>query len=184
MIFVGIDPGLHGAFAALDDAGDVVTVLPIPIIRPEEGRADYDLVACRALFGGYRAVQLHVTVEKLWPLPARFKRKGGKEQEGGTIANYNRGVSRGWAWMLTALQIPYELVPPQAWQRVMLAGIPGEDTGQRSILAAKKRWPRVDLRRSERARIDDDGKSDALLLAEFGRRKRMGGEVFAAAMRT
>jgi hypothetical protein len=52
----------------------------------------------------------------------------------------------------------------------MLEGTQGDDTKQRSIIAAKRLFPEVSLRRTERSRKDDDGISDAILLAEYGRR--------------
>lgn len=66
---------------------------------------------------------------------------------------------------------------------LMLAGTMGDDTGQRSIVAAKRLWPRQDLRRTPRSRKDDGGFSDALLIAELARRYRLGGDVFAATER-
>jgi len=65
-------------------------------------------------------------------------------------------------WMLTALEIPYQLVAPQTWQRAMHAGTPGSDTKQRSILAAQRLFPSVDLRRNRKGRRPDDGLADAL----------------------
>jgi hypothetical protein len=183
MLHAGIDPGLRGGLAVLEDSGQVVAVVPIPTTLSDTGREQYDLPACRGLFAGFPRVELSVMVEKLQPLPSVFNRKDGVKQQSGGIANFNRGLSHGWAWLLTGLGIPYELVPPQTWQRVMLQGIPGTDTKARSILAAKNLWPRVSLLRSDRSRVESDGLSDALLLAEYGRRQRMGGEVFAAAAR-
>jgi len=57
------------------------------------------------------------------------------------------------------------------------------DPKERSVAMAKKLWPRTSLNRTARARTDDDGLAEALLLAEYARRTYQGGDVFAAAAR-
>jgi len=84
-------------------------------------------------------------------------------------------VQSGFAWLLEALEIPYQLVSARTWQKSMLAGTSGADTKQRSILAAGRLFPGVNLKRSARARKADDGIADALLLAEYARRTKNGG---------
>lgn len=166
MIYIGVDPGKQGAVAVIK--GDDVDVLPMPIIPGNKrARDEYDLVTIRdGLQTWKKEGAVFLTVEKLQPLPPKF---------GGGIANFNRGCCVGWAWMLTALAIPYQLVSPRTWQKVMHAGTPGADTKQKSILAAHRLFPGVHLRRSEKSRKLDDGMADALLLAEYGRRTHNGG---------
>ena len=65
--------------------------------------------------------------------------------------------------------MPIEVVSPTSWTKEMLRGVPGDGKG-RNILAAKRLFPDVDLRKSDRARVDHDGICDALLICEFGRR--------------
>lgn len=166
MISVGVDPGKRGALAyiiSITSIEDKVVAHaePIPIIPGrKKNRDEYDLVAIRDWLKR-RKGDVFVTVEKSQPLPPKF---------GGGIANYQRGCSTGWAWMLTALSISYQLVAPRVWQKVMHLGTSGDDTKQRSIIAAQRLFPGVDLRRSERSRNLDDGIADSLLLAEYGRR--------------
>jgi hypothetical protein len=174
----------------IDEGGQVLEILATPMIA---GGKQYDLPAIAAILRNRADPRrpdrgLFVTVERLQPMPMRFAKKGGRADDadanvGGTIANFNRGVAQGWAWMLAAFRIPHELVLPQSWQRTMLAGLPGPDTKTRSILGAKRAWPGVSLLRTERSRKDDDGFADALWLAEHGRRRQHGGVVFAAAAR-
>lgn len=195
MIYVGVDPGKAGAVAVLDEAGQLLELFATPMIpgpmilrkngKKTRGPDDYDLTLIARFFRDRvdRARPdrgMFVTVERLTALPAFARGRDGKvEQKGGTLANFNRGVSLGWAWMLTAYRIPFQLVRPQEWQRQMLGGMPGKDPKPKSITAAKRTWPDVSLRRTSRAKTDDDGLSDALWLAEFGRRARVGGPVFA-----
>jgi hypothetical protein len=162
-LYIGVDPGKQGAIAVVDDAGRCLSVVPMPVISG--GRGELDLVAIRDLLRGDGSPRF-VSVEKLQPLPRSM---------GGSAANFARGLSRGFEWMLVALGIPYQLVAPQVWQKAMHAGTSGEDTKQRSIVAAQRLFPGVQLRKSERCRKAHDGLCEALLLAEYGRRVRQGG---------
>lgn len=179
MLFIGIDPGKEGGIAVLDDARRIRDLIPMPVVKAgRKGRPDYDLPVLRDLLLVWRHEGPFVTVEKLAPMPPMLRQKGGAMKGAGTsIVNYQRGVSRGWEWMLVALKIPYQVVAPQSWQRAMLDGISGDNTKQRSILAAKQLFPTVDLRRPGAKTKLSDGLSDALLLAEYGRRKQ-GGMLF------
>jgi hypothetical protein len=192
MLFVGVDPGKKGAIAMLDDAGAVVELLATPMIRREGEREKYNLAAIAEVFRSRcdrtkPGRGLFVTIEKLGPMPMRFAKKGGREDDddanvSGTIANFNRGLSWIYPAMLEAFRIPYQLVVPQTWQRTILAGLPGKDPKPKSIALARKVWPNVDLRRTLRSEGPDDGKTDALHMAEFGRRTCAGGAMFAAAV--
>ena len=173
LIYIGIDPGKKGALALIN--GECASVEPIPIIQGgKRARDEYDLVAirdwllkCKELSKRVSPglILMLVTVEKSQPLPPKF---------GGGISNYHRGCSTGWAWMLTGLGIRFQLPPSRQWQKVMHLGTSGDDTKQKSIVAAQRLFPDVSLRRTEKCRKLDDGLADALLLAEFGRRTDYG----------
>lgn len=95
------------------------------------------------------------------------------------------GILKG---LLMANKIPYHLVPPKTWQKEMWDNkdlvvsyktmtVKGKDiskkdvnTKQTSINAAKRIFPNIDLRKTERCKKNDDNKADSLLLAEYGRR--------------
>jgi len=161
-LYYGVDPGHDGAIAIVDQNGKVVDLRPMPLITGKD-RDEFDLPAiCDALIGLHPDKTRFVTVERSQPLPKGM---------GGGIANFARGVARGFAWMLTALRIPYQLVSPQTWQREMHTGTMGEDTKQKSIVAAQRLFPGVSLIRTARSKKAHDGFADALLLAEFGRRR-------------
>jgi hypothetical protein len=72
--------------------------------------------------------------------------------------------------MLTALEMPYQLVSPRVWQGAMHVGTPGADTKQRAVLAAQRLFPGVDLRRGGKGQRADHNVAESVLLAEFGRR--------------
>lgn len=93
--------------------------------------------------------------------------------------------------LLIANKIPYHLVPPKKWQSEMwdnkdmvvtykLVTIRGKvvnkkevNTKQTSFNAAKRIFPEVDFRKTERCKNYDDNKVDSVLLSEYGRRKNL-----------
>lgn len=164
VIFLGIDPGKAGGLAWISRLGTVLEVAATPLL-PGRGAGEYDLATIRTmLMGRSRVDDLRAFVELLPDLPPGL-------QFGGMKAARARGVAEGWAWALAMLCVPYELVKPKNWQKVMLADIPGEDTKARSIIAAQRLFPGADLRPTPRCRKPSDGISDALLIAEWGRRR-------------
>lgn len=69
--------------------------------------------------------------------------------------------------LLTAYSIPYELVTPQKWKKEFQ--ITGDKNS--SIDVCKRLFPYVNLRKTERCKKDHDGMAEALLMAEYAKRK-------------
>ena len=176
--FLGVDPGKDGGLALLDERG-----LPIPeflrktpIITGK--RKEYDIPGMGKLLSeivdhaDVEDAVLVVILEKQQALPPSFKGRGGVEIRGGSAANYQRGFGFGlWQGLCVGKKISYEVVTPQSWQKAMLFGTSAQNTKQASVIVAKRIWPGVDFRRSTRARIADVGLTDAILIAESGRRR-------------
>jgi hypothetical protein len=171
---IGIDNGKDGAIVVLDEKGHVVSKTKTPILKSgtkggkKLGRDEYDIVGMKALLTGIALPDNDIVVflEKAQPMPAMM---------GGVAANYQRGLSYGlWQGLLVGLGISYEVYGPQAWQKVMLAGINAEDTKQAALIAAQRLWPKEDWRKSALAKKADEGFIDAVLICEFGRRSRVG----------
>lgn len=97
--------------------------------------------------------------------------------------------------IVVAAGYPHTLVQPKKWQKEIYQGIPeirkppvmikkgkmaGQmkkgnlDTKAMSLLAAKRLFPTLDLRASERCKKAHDGIVDALLIAEYGARQYAG----------
>lgn len=82
--------------------------------------------------------------------------------------------------LLCGIGIAYELVPPKVWQREMWAHSDKVykdgrrvDPKKTSVRAASRLFPDVDFRRTERSKVIDDNKCDAMLICEYGRRRNM-----------
>lgn len=172
---LGVDPGLKGGLALL--ASGAVRVHPMPVIEGKNGRPAYDvpgLIRLLQSMTGDGPLRQHVVafVERLGPMPPMIARAGGRMAgAGGGQANYQRGrASMLFEALLPAMGIEFHLVGAKQWQDEMLP-LRGGDTGERSILAARKLFPDVSLYPSSRSRKPSDGLADALCLADFGRRK-------------
>ena len=179
MILIGADPGVEGAIAVLGGpVGDAV-VYPMPVTKPAKGRARgvYDLARILRLLAASTGTgvativrpPVRVWIENLHAMPMKA---------GGSKANYGRGRAVAVLEMAcVALGLPYELVPPQRWQRAICPG--RGSTKGRSVAAARRLFPGVSLLPTVRARKAHDGLADALCIAEYGRRQLAGGELFA-----
>lgn len=146
MIYIGIDPGKKGAYAWYTDG--VMRVRKWDdnyFARDMHWLASVDdrLMAC---------------VEKVGAMPGQ-----------GTVSMFSFGQSFGFILgVLTAFGIPYQLVPPRKWKAEY--GLLNTQK-QASVDVAKRLFPEVSFLPTERCRKESDGMSDAVLMAEYARRK-------------
>ncbi len=157
---LGIDPGLKGGLAALTRDGVITLTTPMPVTRGNGSKSEIDVPALASTLRGLvteHGVAL-VVVEHVGAMPKQ-----------GVVSTFTFG--RGFGEVLGVvgtLGLPLELVRPQAWRKVVLAGA---GPGKAAALAyARRRFPRADLRATPRSWTPSDGICDALCLAEFGRR--------------
>lgn len=153
-----MDCGLDGAVSALNVIGgilDAVESWHVPIVT-KEGKKEYDLDSMRGLLWNARGF---LVIERQQAFPGQ-----------GVVSTFKTGRGYGlWEGVAVGLGIDYVTVRPRVWQTEMIPGKAGE-TKQRSIAKAHELFPDVSLRISPRHRVDHHGKSDSLLIAEWGRR--------------
>lgn len=156
---VGCDPGLNGGFCILTlstksfRAEDIVFEY-FPTIGSE---IDFQKLAY--IFACLH--DCHAILEKVNAMPGQ-----------GVCSMFKFGrVYGALQAMLSAHRIEYTEVTPQKWQAEMLSGIPviqktsgRKDTKKMASLAAQKLFPSLEIPKKH------DGLTDALLLAEWGRR--------------
>lgn len=160
MTIIGIDPGLTGGIAIIQDNAPV-WVRPMPTLPSPKGKGR---VLDRSMIVNLIRDELdnrpRVYIERQQPMP-----KQGIVSTGVTMEGY------GWLQgMCEALLIPLNIVPAKHWQREMLNGVSTGDTKAASIVQAGRLFPGVNLRPTERSK-PSHGMSDALLIAEYGRRQ-------------
>lgn len=168
MIVVGIDPGQAGGIAVLGGPEPLVYSMPM-------AGGDYDVPAIYKILRGAEVAarplgQIVAFVERCATMPSFIAGRAGGQGNGGK-ANWWRGNSSGtFRTLLAVMEIRREVIAPQTWQDELLP-LRGGSTKARSILQARKLFPGVSLYATARSRKESDGLSDALLLAEFGRRR-------------
>lgn len=150
MIYIGIDPGQRGGYAIIAESETGKAVFAYPW---DDTFFAYEMSALMwKKDDGVTAV-----VEKVGARPGQ-----------GVTSMFNFGKNAGYIeGVLSALGIPYQLIPPATWKKEF--SLIGKDK-QASIVTCHKLFPDVDLKRSDRCRTDSDGKAEALLICEWGRR--------------
>lgn len=171
-MYIGIDPGKKGFICTI--SVDLIYFEPIPLIGKEVDLNELSNVIrnIKGIAESYQ-MKIHCVIEDVH---AKF----GSSAKATFSFGYVCGATEA---MLIAHDIPYTKVNPKKWQKEMWEGIPVQkkpsssgktmvnDTKLMSLMAAKRLFPEVDLRASNRSKIPHDGKVDSLLLAEYCRRK-------------
>lgn len=148
MIYIGIDPGKDGAMAAIWDGEGEGRCIEITPFSPDGYRN-----ALMEAFG----TDCVCCLERVGPMPKQ-----------GVTSTFNFGENFGFIQgLLTAYRIPYELVTPRKWKGEFQ--ITGDKNS--SIAVCKRLFPNVSLHRTDHCRKDDDNMAEALLMAEYARRK-------------
>jgi len=157
MLICGVDPGKKGGMVILDGSGSIVAKATMFLVN----KTEFDPVAYSAFLKNDRYSVDHVLVEKVSAMPGN-----------GNVSMFTFGQAFMFCQLVPKmLQIPITLVTPQMWQKVMHVGIEKTiEPKKRSLIAACRLFPNLDLRASERCSVQHDGLVDALLLAEWGRR--------------
>jgi crossover junction endodeoxyribonuclease RuvC len=155
VIVLGIDPGLKGALAWIEGTR-VVALEDMPtfqVMRGGKPRDTIDVHGLARLMGQHAA-------EVCW-----FEQVGGMQGDGPAAA-FQFGRAAGAAEAIAkASGCRFETVTPPVWKKAM--GLIGTAKDQ-SRAKATSLFPAV---AGDLARKMDDGRAEALLLAEYGRRK-------------
>ena len=147
MVYIGIDPGKGGALATINGIGDVF-IYPFDKEVYKNVLSDYQRVGGNILA---KCCLEHV----------------GAAPKQGVVSMFHFGENFGFIQgLLTAYDIPYELVRPQKWKREF--SITADKN--MAIEVCKRLFPTADLKRTERCKKDCSDFAEALLLAEYARR--------------
>ena len=154
IVAVGIDPGkTSGAMAIVRPTGDV------ELRQHTEPLCYLDSIQTLAEIAKDAGVKMLVAVERLLPRPGKLS---------SAKANFELGRCMGeLETMLAMLGVPYQQVTPQAWQKEF--GISGDK--ETHIETARRLYPSVNMKRTEKCKTDFDGYADALLIATWALRR-------------
>lgn len=156
MIYLGIDPGLDGGIAFLEDGGKIAVAK-----TPTIGGKEYDIQGMKTLLVRVSKSQSIATIENQISMPGQ-----------GLTSTLQTGKGFGiWLGLLAGLNIPYQVISARQWQVKLFTGVKASlDTKDKSEIVAKRLFPTTDFRKSERAFVANDGLTDAACIAEYGRR--------------
>lgn len=93
----------------------------------------------------------------------------------GVASTFSFGTNYGMILgALEAIGIPYSTVTPGKWQKFICEAVDkAPNTKQMHYNAARRLFPNMDFRRSERCKTYDDNKVDATLICEYAVRKQL-----------
>ena len=151
MIIAGIDPGKSGGVAVIGDDG-----VPWPKPMPMNGD-DVDVTIMADYLSGIDMVW----IEQSQPVPL-FGAKGNFKL-GGTYHSL--------CTMLRCWHIPYQVVRPQEWMKLVFAGMAKpkkEDKIKQSVIYCQRKYPNLAIKKTQ------DGMSDAVCIAEYGWKMKKG----------
>lgn len=162
-LFCGIDIGLKGGLAIIDESSKIVKLLPLRTLKNQQGKDEIDscFIYESIDFLTDRTEAVHLTV-------IEALRSYGNE---GRSSLWSFGTSNGKTRaVLEILGLSFMAVNPKDWQSTILRGTKKDKAA--AIGFCLQKWPQADLKQgSSQYR---DGLSDALCLAEWGRRSIVG----------
>jgi hypothetical protein len=154
MIVLGVDVGREGAIASLTEAGELVEVFDMPILRDgPKGRPALNAPLLVELIAKSHATQAYV--EFVGPRPGE-----------GAVQGFSFGRARGVIeGVCASLNVSIAWLTAPTWKR--LVGIaPGKDGAKDAARSeAIRRWP---AKAALFARVKDDGRAEAALIALAG----------------
>jgi hypothetical protein len=171
MRFVGVDVGIKGAIAILDEKGAIIHIIQMPVIKYQFSKTSkvFSLVNIReirsAVYPLLAGQKCFIAMERVYT---------GKGSAKGAITS---GINYGRVW--SALELSGNSVEvithPSQWQKPMFKryAAEGDDTKSFSISAAAKRFGEQSLI-PKGSRTPKDGIADALLIAEHLRIRELG----------
>ena len=149
-LFIGIDPGKSGGIAHIHAINSHIETVPYSneaLLQILEdiyyGASDCQSIIC--------------CLEKVGAMPGQ-----------GVVSMFNFGQSVGYIkGVLEAFRIPYQEITPQKWKKEF--GLNSDKA--KSAEVCRKLFPDINLLATPRCKKPHDGMAEALLMAEYARRK-------------
>jgi hypothetical protein len=167
VIYIGIDPGLSGAVGIINDtpldkeaglSDPMVFDTPTVLVADDTTKRKYLVPGMALLLKPYAGRGDVLTIlENVHSMPKQ-----------GVASSFCFGEGKGmWEGILAAFDIPTELVSPQRWKKEIMA-----DQGKEKSAARFKAMTLFPSLADELKLVKHDGRAEALLMAEYGRRLR------------
>lgn len=156
---IGIDPGLHGAVAVLDEEGVLIALSDFQIIEQGSLKWIDGNWFQTWLIQNVRGQPAHCVIEKVSAMPSQ-----------GVSSSFQFGVGFGsLLGVIQARHIPLTLVSSAMWKRDL--GLHGkhQDGKKQALSRARLLWPTAELHLAKH-----DGRAEALLIASWSINKARG----------
>lgn len=155
MIYIGIDPGLSGAVGVITPEYQHVFDTPTVMVNTKR---KYLVGAMACLLRPFANRQdVIVILENVHSMPKQ-----------GVSSSFSFGEGKGmWEGILGAFDMPFDLVSPQRWKKEIMA-----DQGKDKSAARFKAMALFPALADQLKLVKHDGRAEALLMAEYGRRTR------------
>ena len=158
-LYIGIDPGKSGAIAVIDDNQNIILLRDWP---------DNEIAAANIIRNLIKEYPDHYAGSYGQSIKAAIERAQAMPKQGVRsmfVFGTNYGI---WQGILAAFQIPFIIPTPQAWQK----GVISKAKDKKPALAAASRmFPTAELYGPRGG--GKDGRADALLIADFLRRRSL-----------
>jgi crossover junction endodeoxyribonuclease RuvC len=178
-LFIGIDPGLTGAVAVIDEIDEegisaptvsLYDILSFEVSGTKKTKSgkirihrEYDYGGVHKIFTSIisRIRMNGITIDR--DLIAGLEWSQAMPDQG-VVGMFKTGEGFGmFKMILTTLSIPFEVIRPVLWKKFMMAGMGKEKDA--SIIKAQQLFPYADISKKR-----DHNRADALLIAEYMRR--------------
>lgn len=146
-VFIGIDPGKKGGIAVIDIDNDISFTAPYS--------NEYLISLLMSISQNNR--EAVCCLEKVGAMPGQ-----------GVVSMFSFGQSVGYIkGVLEAFKIPYQEITPQKWKREF--GLTSDKAASAEV--CRKLFPEISLLATPKCKKPHDGMAEALLMAEYARRK-------------
>ncbi len=141
MIFAAIDPGKTGGFSVIDEKGIILSI--------------GNFIDFKTSFGVLSSIvnnKRHlILLEKVHAFPGQ-----------GVSSMFTFGANYGgWKALLEVYELSFLEISPQTWQKKVLGSVPKGEAKQRAREYIKKRYPKLELKKT------DDAITDSLCMALY-----------------
>jgi crossover junction endodeoxyribonuclease RuvC len=147
-LFIGIDPGKSGGIACIDTEESSTHTQPY---------SDQALIELCSIVSRNWNKDVVCCLEKVGAMPGQ-----------GVVSMFSFGQSVGYIkGVLESFRIPYQEITPQKWKKEF--GLNSDKAASAEV--CRRLFPDVSLLATPRCKKPHDGMAEALLMAEYARRK-------------
>lgn len=151
-MILGIDPGLSGAIALLDEEGEIIEIYDMPISAKTSGKGNqvnaYLLAGYIGIVNADYSLNISAVIERVHAMPKQ-----------GVTSSFGFGRTLGVIeGVLASLSIPIEWVTPQKWKKQN--GLIGKDKDAARTLCIERYPKHLELFKRKK----DCGRADAVLI--------------------